>query len=134
MRRAVHEVRLIPVYGGARRKKATWNAGLVIGGFMTRKYVHRAIAVLVAGLGISLVLRVYISRELLAALFLFSLVFAAVAVFCFAFVLLDWFSQVLVLKMQGTVRAPAALSQPLLIFRQYVGRKYSVAVHHPWGH
>jgi len=101
---------------------------------MTLKYMYGAIAVIAAGLGVSLVLRVYIVQELLATLFLFSLVFAAVAVFCFALVLLDWFSQVLVHKVQGAVRAHVALAQPLLIFREYVGRKYSFAVHHHWGH
>lgn len=87
-----------------------------------------------AGLGVFLVLQVYIVRELLAALFLFSLAFAAVAVFCFALVLLDWFSRVLAVKMQSAVRMHTALAQPLLIFREYVERKYSLAVHHHWGH
>lgn len=101
---------------------------------MARKYMHEAIAVVAAGLGVFLVLRVYIVQELLAALFLFSLVFAAVALFCFALAVLDWSSQVLVLKMQSAVRVHAALTQPLRIFREYVGRKYSFAVHHRWGH
>ena len=92
------------------------------------------VAAVATGLGVSLVLRVYIVQEIVAALFLFSLVFAAVALLCFAVVLLDWFTQVLVLKMQDAVRAHAALAQPLLIFREYVGRKYSFAVHHHWGH
>jgi len=108
--------------------------GWQLGGLMTRKYMHGAIAVVAAGLGVSLVLRVYIVQEIVAALFLFSLAFAAVAVFCFALVLLDWFSQVLVHNVQGAVRARAALAQPLLIFREYVERKYSFAVHHHWGH
>jgi len=94
--------------------------------------MHGAIAVLAAGLGVFLVSRVYIVQEIVAALFLSSLAFAAVALFCFALVLLDWFSQVLVHKVRGAVRANAALDQPLLIFREYVERKYSLAVHH-WG-
>ncbi|MGB7022479.1 MAG: hypothetical protein WBD73_01655 [Candidatus Acidiferrales bacterium] len=101
---------------------------------MTRKYVPGGIAVLVAGLSVFLVLQVYIVQELLAALCLFGLVFAAVAFSCFALVLLDWFGQVLVLRMQGALRAHAALAQRLLIFREYVGRKYSFAAHHHWGH
>lgn len=101
---------------------------------MISRFMHGGIAALVAGLCIFLVLRVYIVQELFAALVLFSLVFAAVAVFCFALVLLDWFSRVLLLKMQSAVRVRAALSQPLLIFREYLGRKYSFAVHHHWGH
>ena len=106
----------------------------VTGGFMISKFIHGGIAALVAALSVFLVLRVYIVQEMLAALFLFSLVFAAVALFCFALVLLDWFSQVLIVKMQNAVRMHTALAEPLLIFREYVGRKYSLAVHHHWGH
>jgi hypothetical protein len=133
LRRAMHEVGFIPVCG---RKKANWDLGRarVTGGFMIWKFMHGGIAALVAGLGVFLVLRVYIVQELLAALFLFSLVFAAVALFCFALVLLDWFSQALVLKMQSAVCGHAALAQPLFIFREYGRRKYSFAVHHHWGH
>lgn len=101
---------------------------------MISKFIHGGIAAVVAGLGVFSVLQVYIVQELLAALFLFSLVFAAATLFCFALVLLDWFSQVLVLKMQSAVRVHAALAQPLLIFCEYVGRKYSFAIHHHWGH
>jgi len=127
---------LILSAGSVAQKRPNGDLGRaeVTGGFMIWKFMHGGIAALVAGLGVFLILRVYIVQELLAALFLFSLVFAAVALFCFALVVLDWFSQVLVLKMQSAVRAHAALAQPLLIFREYVGRKYSFAVHHHWGH
>lgn len=113
-------------------KKANWDfvTDASTWGFMISKFMHGGIAALVVGVAVFLVLRVYIVQELLAALFLFSLVFAAVALFCFALTLLDWSSEVLIHKVQGAVRAHAAFAYPVLMFREHEGRKHSFAVHH----
>lgn len=125
LRRAGRELRLIRSQARGHKKG---QLGLCGGRVNLEIYdfeIHAwGIAALVAGFAVFLVLRVYIVQELLGALFLFSLVFAAVALFCFALVLLDWSSEVLIRKVQGAVRAHAALAYPVLMFREHEGRKH----------